>query len=272
MAGVAGTGPPRPGGGPFFRRPAAITAAVVAAMLLGWHAAVAVFRLPDFLLPSPVAVFQEFVAWPKLLAFHTWVTLLESLLGFGAAIAVAVPLAIAVVYSRALSATIYPILVLFQSVPKVALAPLFLVWVGIGMSSKVLVAMLVAFFPIVIDTATGLKAVEPEMLELTRVLRATPLQVFLQVRLPYAMPYFFSGLKVAVTLAVIGAVIGEFVGSDNQGLGFFINQESGQGHAARAFASVVILALMGIGLFGAVALAERVLLPWRRLTAMSNEG
>jgi NitT/TauT family transport system permease protein len=225
---------------------------------------VVAFRLPDFLLPPPAAVFREFLQWPRLLAFHTWVTLWESLLGFAAAIAVGVPLAVAVVYSRALSIAIYPILVLVQSVPKVALAPLFLVWVGIGLSSKILVAMLVAFFPIIIDTATGLKAVEPEMLELTRSLRATPLQVFLQVRLPYAMPYMFSGLKVAVTLAVIGAVTGEFVGADNRGLGFFINQESAQGHAARAFASVVILAGMGIGLFGAVALAERVLLPWRR--------
>ena len=146
------------------QRPAVVTGLVLVAMLLGWHVVVAAFRLPDFLLPSPVAVFREFLAWPKLLGFHTWVTLLESLLGFAAAIAAAVPLAIAVVYSRALSATIYPILVLFQSVPKVALAPLFLVWVGIGMSSKVLVAMLVAFFPIVIDTATGLNAVELEML------------------------------------------------------------------------------------------------------------
>ncbi len=251
---------------PLLRRPGAITAAILVAMLLGWHIVVIAFRLPDFLLPSPAAVFREFLAWPRLLAFHTGVTLLESLLGLAAAIAAGVPLAIAVVSSRALRATLYPILVLLQSVPKAALAPLFLVWVGIGMSSKVLVAMLVAFFPIVIDTATGLKAVEPEMLELTRSLRATPRQVFLQVRLPYAMPYFFSGLKVAVTLAVIGAVIGEFVGSDNQGLGFFINQESAQGHAARAFASVVILALMGIGLFGAVAVAERVCLPWRRAT------
>ena len=140
------------------------------------------------------------------------------------------------------------------------------------MSSKVMMAMLVAFFPIVIDTATGLKAVEPEMLELTRALRATPMQVFLQVRLPNAMPHVFSGLKVAVTLAMIGAVIGEFVGADNQGLGFFINQESAQGHAPRAFASVVILAFLGIGLFWAVALAERLLLPWRRATAETGPG
>ncbi len=243
--------------------PAAVFATALVAMLLVWYGVVTIFRLPDFLLPTPIAVFREFLLWPGLLGYHSAITLWESLLGFLAAIAVAVPLAVAVVYSRALSTTIYPILVLIQSVPKVALAPLFLVWVGIGVSSKVLVAMLVAFFPILIDTATGLKAIEPEMLELTRVLHATRLQVFLQVRLPYAMPYLFSGLKVGVTLAVIGAVTGEFVGADNQGLGFFINQESAQGHAARAFACVVILAFIGIGLFGAVALAERLLLPWR---------
>ncbi len=140
--------------GAFFRRPAVITTLILLAMLLGWHAVVAAFRLPDFLLPSPVAVFREFLAWPKLLAFHTWVTLLESLLGLAAAIAAGVPLAIAVVYSRALSATLYPILVVSQSVPKAALAPLFLVWVGIGMSSKVLVAMLVAFLSVVLGRIT----------------------------------------------------------------------------------------------------------------------
>jgi NitT/TauT family transport system permease protein len=249
------------------RRTGVITAAILAGMLLAWHAAVVVFRVPDFLLPSPLAVGREFLAWPGLLAYHTAVTLLESLLGLAAAIAVAVPLAIAIVYSRALSATIYPILVLLQSVPKIAFAPLFLIWMGIGMSSKVLVAMLVAFFPIVIDTATGLRAVEPEMLELTRSLRATRMQVFTQVRLPYAMPHFFSGLKVAVTLALIGAVIGEFIGSDNRGLGYFIYSESAAANTARAFASVVILAAMGMALYGAVALIERAALPWRRIAA-----
>ena len=248
-----------------------MTAAILTGMVFAWQAAVVVFRVPDFLLPSPLAVGREFLAWPELLAFHTSVTLLESVLGLAAAIAVAVPLAIAVVYSRALSATIYPILVLLQSVPKVAFAPLFLIWMGIGMSSKVLVAMLVAFFPIVIDTATGLRAVEPEMLELTRSLRATPMQVFAQVRLPYAMPYFFSGLRVAVTLAVIGAVIGEFVGSDNRGLGYFIYSEGAAANTARAFASIVILAALGIVLYGAVVLVERTLLPWHHIATASNE-
>ena len=244
--------------------PALAFAATLVGMVAAWHLVVVAFRVPSFLLPSPLAVAREFVAWPGLLARHTWATLLASLLGFGAAIVAGVPLAIAVVSSRGLKATVYPLLVLFQSVPKVALAPLFLVWVGIGLSSKVLVAMTVAFFPILIDTATGLNAVESEMLELARSLRATRAQTFLEVRLPFALPHLFSGLKVAVTLAVIGTVIGEFVGSDNRGLGYFIYAESAAGNTARAFASVVILAALGIALFAAVALAERVLLPWHR--------
>jgi NitT/TauT family transport system permease protein len=247
------------------------TAATFAALLIAWQAAVVAFRLPDFLLPSPLAVGREFFTWPGLLAFHTSVTLMEAVLGLAFAIVVAVPLAIAVVYSRALSATIYPILLLLQSVPKVAFAPLFLIWMGIGTSSKVVVATLVAFFPIVIDTATGLRAVEPEMLELTRSLGATPMQVLLQVRLAYAMPAFFSGLKVAVTLAVIGAVIGEFVGSDDRGLGYFIYSETAASNTARAFASVVVLATLGMLLYGGVALAEHALLPWRRIATAVNE-
>jgi NitT/TauT family transport system permease protein len=245
--------------------------AVFCSALLIWEAIVVAFRVPEFLLPSPLAVGREFFTWPGLLAYHTSVTLLETVLGLAFAIAVAVPLAIAVVYSRVLSATIYPLLLLLQSVPKVAFAPLFLIWMGIGMSSKVLVATLVAFFPIVIDTATGLRAVEPEMLELTRSLRATPMQVFLQVRLPHAMPAFFSGLKVAVTLAIIGAVIGEFVGSDDRGIGYFIYSETAAGNTARAFASVVVLAALGIVFYGAVAVIEHVLLPWRRIATAVNE-
>jgi NitT/TauT family transport system permease protein len=123
-----------------------------------------------------------------------------------------------------------------------------------------------------IDTATGLRAVEAEMLDLTRSLRATPMQVFLQVRLPNAMPHFFSGLKVATTLALIGAVIGEFVGSDNRGLGYFIYAESAANNTARAFASVVILAVLGVMLYGAVAFLERILLPWRRVAAATADS
>jgi len=192
---------------------------------------------------------------------HTWVTLYETVAGFFLALLIGLPLAILVVYSSILKNTIYPILLVFQSVPKVAIAPLFLIWIGYGEMSKVLIAAIVAFFPIVVNTATGLESVEAEILELTHSLHATKLQVFFKVRFPWALPYIFSGMKVAITLAVIGAVIGEFVGSD-KGLGYLILAASGEMNTALIFGVMAILALIGIVTFTAIDLLEKLICPW----------
>ena len=160
-----------------------------------------------------------------------------------------------------LNLTLYPILVATQSVPKVAIAPIILVWFGLGIESKLAIAFLVAFFPIVVDTATGLQSTPAGLLELARSLRASPLQVFAKVQFPAALPFIFSGAKVAVTLAVIGAVIGEFVGSMS-GLGNLLLTANSQLDSALAWAALVWLSILGILLFAAVALAERLLMPW----------
>jgi NitT/TauT family transport system permease protein len=158
---------------------------------------------------------------------------------------------------------IYPQIVVLQIVPKVAIAPLLLIWAGYGMTSKVLLALLISFFPIVVNMVTGLVAIEKELLELCRILHAGRWQEFSKVRLPNALPYLFSSLKVASTLAVIGAVIGEFVGG-SEGLGHLIIIANTEMRTSMSFVSLFSLSILGFLLYGIVVLAERVLMPWKK--------
>ena len=233
----------------------------ILAVIFAWHAIMAWFGVPGWLLPSPQAVIASAWEHRDLLPKHTSVTVIEILLGLAVSLLVGVPLAIIVVWSPFLRRTVYPLILGVQSVPKVALAPLFLIWVGYGMTSKVLIVASIAFFPIMVDTVTGLAIVERDLLDMVKVLRASTLQTFLKIRIPSAMPYFFSGTKVAVTLAVIGAVVGEFVGSD-VGLGYLILVSSSQLNTAMVFACLVILSLMGAILFEIVEALQRITCPW----------
>jgi ABC-type nitrate/sulfonate/bicarbonate transport system permease component len=176
---------------------------------------------PSWLLPAPSELALALGESRDELVRHSLVTLSETLLGFALSIAISIPLAAAVVHSTILRNTIYPILLAFQSVPKVAIAPLLVLWIGFGMLRKIVVVFLVCFFPIIVATATALSAVPAPLMELIRSLSASTMQTFIKIRVPTAMPYMFVGLKVAITLAVIGAVIGEFVGSED-GLGYLI--------------------------------------------------
>ncbi|TMJ33607.1 MAG: ABC transporter permease [Alphaproteobacteria bacterium] len=233
----------------------------VAVILLIWQAYTRVFAVSRIVLPAPSDIMLASIERYDLLLRETWPTFLESVYGFGLAVAIGIPLAVCVASSRMLNLTLYPILVATQSVPKVAIAPIILVWFGLGIESKLAIAFLVAFFPIVVDTATGLQATPSGLLELARSLRASPLQVFTKVQFPAALPFIFSGAKVAVTLAVIGAVIGEFVGSMS-GLGNLLLTANSQLDSALAWAALVWLSILGILLFAAVALAQRLLMPW----------
>jgi NitT/TauT family transport system permease protein len=233
----------------------------VAVILVLWQAYTRMFGISRIVLPSPSDIFLVSVARYDLLMRETWPTFLESVYGFGLAVAIGIPLAVCVANSRMLNLTLYPILVATQSVPKVAIAPIILVWFGLGIESKLAIAFLVAFFPIVVDTATGLQSTPSGLLELARSLRASRFQVFAKVQFPAALPFIFSGAKVAVTLAVIGAVIGEFVGSVG-GLGNLLLTANSQLDSALAWAALVWLSILGILLFAAVALAQRLLMPW----------
>jgi NitT/TauT family transport system permease protein len=233
-------------------------------ILVVWQIYTSWSGISRIVLPSPVDIglvsFQRY----DLLLKETWPTLIETILGFALALLIGIPLAVCVANSRLLNLAIYPILVATQSVPKVAIAPIVLVWFGLGMESKLALAFLVAFFPVVVDTATGLQATPPGLLELARSLRASPLQVFVKVQIPAALPFVFAGAKVAITLAVIGAVIGEFVGSVS-GLGNLLLSANSQLEGPLAWAALVWLSVLGIVLFAAVVLAERLLMPWAQI-------
>jgi NitT/TauT family transport system permease protein len=212
-------------------------------------------------MPAPSAILGEGWAWRHHFLGHTWVTLYETLGGFALSMVVGVPLAILIVYSPAVKSALYPLIVLMQSVPKIAIAPVLLLVVGHGEFPKVIVAFLVAFFPVVVDTATGLAATPPELLDLSRSYRASAFKTFAKVRLPMAMPFVFAGAKVAITLSVIGAVVGEFVGSD-QGLGYVILSATSYWKTELAFSAMILLSVMAIVLFAAVSLVERLACPW----------
>jgi NitT/TauT family transport system permease protein len=233
----------------------------LAGLLAAWHLYVVVFRIPMAVLPPPVAVWDATVKnWP-LLVSEGRITLLESVYGFLLAFVLGVPLAVAISSSRTLNLIFYPLLIATQSLPKVALAPLLLVWLGTGIESKLAIAWLVAFFPIVVDTATGLRNTPAEFLDLATSVRATGWQTFWKIRFPAALPFVISGAKVAITLAVIGAVIGEFVGS-SEGLGNLLLVANSQVNIALAFAALFGLGVLGIGLYAAVAGVELALKPW----------
>ena len=218
-------------------------------------------NLPTVVLPTPDKVLNAFIARFDLIVSEGWVTLKETLYGFILALVVGIPMAVAVANSRAMNRMFYPLLIGLQSVPKVALAPIILVWLGTGMESKLAIVWLVAFFPIIVDTVAGLRSTPRELLELARSLRATPMQVFLKVQLPAALPFIFTGAKVAITLAVIGAVIGEFVGS-SEGLGFLLLSATSQLDSPLAFAALFALSFLGMFVYLLVELAERLAAPW----------
>ena len=178
-----------------------------------------------------------------------------------ASVVIGVPIAIAIVWSEPFGKAIMPILIFSQTMPKVAIAPLFILWFGFGLLPKIVIAFLISFFPVVISMATGLLAVETEMLELIRSMAASKRQVFLKARIPTALPFLFSGLKVSITLCVIGAIVGEFVGA-NQGLGYLVLWANGQTQTALLFSVLVVLAVIGYALYSIVLYLERLAIPW----------
>jgi NitT/TauT family transport system permease protein len=237
--------------------------ATLALLVVAWHVATRIFDWPRWLVPSPVDVWDALREERDILPGHFGRTLYETLAGFGLAILGGIPLAVAIAYSRFLERTIYPVLLALNAVPKIAIAPILILWMGFGVGPKVVVTLLLCIFPIVISTAAGLKSTPPELVELVRSLDASPLQSFVKLRFPASLPHVFVGLKVAISLAVIGAVIGEFVGAE-KGLGYVIIASGGNVNTSLAFAAMVLLALMSIVLFYALVALERLLVPWAR--------
>ena len=248
-----------------------LPAALLLLALGVWEAWVRLAETPRWLLPPPSAVARSLVDDRDLLVDHGWVTLQAVLLGFGLALVAGILLATAIDASVVLERAVYPIVIASQTVPIVALAPLLLIWFGYGLLPKVLVAALIGFFPIAVNTVDGLRAVDREVLDLLRTFGAGRWARFRLAKLPEALPFVFSGAKVAITVCVIGAVFGELVGA-SAGLGYLMTRSTAQFLTARVFASIAVLSLMGVGLFALVAIAERLLLPWRRYTSGADRS
>ena len=229
--------------------------------VLLWQWACVEFRIATAVLPTPLQVLKAGLEHWDLLLIEGWVTLKETMLGFMLAVALGIPIAVAISNSQTLNLTFTPLLIALQSVPKVALAPILLVWLGTGIESKLAIAWLVAFFPIVVDTAAGLQSTPRELLELARSLRASRWEIFTKVQFPSALPFVVTGAKVAVTLAVIGAVIGEFIGS-SEGLGYVLLSATSQFNTPLAFAALFALAALGIIAYLLVVAIEWMLSPW----------
>lgn len=242
--------------------PAILPAALV---LIGsfvvWEVIVRAFHIRPIILPTPTSVFATLfdrwdVLWPNALY-----TAYETLLGFGLAIFVGVAFAVVIASSRVLRLALYPLLVMSQAIPVIAIAPLLVIWFGFGITSKVLVAALIAFFPVVVSTAAGLTSLDEGVVNLMRSFPASRFQIFIRARVPNALPEFFSGARVAAVFSVVGAVVGEWVGSD-RGLGSLIIRSNARLATDMVFAAIILLAVTGVSLFAAVGVIERLALPW----------
>lgn len=226
-----------------------------------WEFVVAVFSLPVYVLPAPGAVAAAIYDHFSLLAPNLGTTVLEVVEGFVAAIVVGVLVALLISSSKLAERLIYPLLVTSQAVPKIALAPVFLTWFGLGSLPRIVIAGLLAIFPIIINTTVGLVGVDKDLIRLAESAGASRRRVFWLVKLPGALPSFFSGLKLGVTLAVVGAVVGEFVGGDT-GLGYIVTNAQGNLDMTLAFAAIVVLSALGVVLFYAVEAIERRFVRW----------
>ena len=236
-------------------------AVLLALLLAAWEVAARAGWVENYLLPAPSEVARALVEDRALLLDDAWVTGQEVLLGFALAVALGVAIAIGLHLSTTARRTVYPLVVASQAIPVVVIAPILVIWFGFGMTPKLIVIALICFFPIVVNTLDGLRAVDPAQVKMLRTLGAGRWATLRRLELPAALPYLFSGAKVAVAVAVIGAVFGELVGSD-AGLGHVIQVGMAQLLTARVFAAVAILSAMAIGLFALVSALERLAVPW----------
>ncbi|MEO5764240.1 MAG: ABC transporter permease [Casimicrobiaceae bacterium] len=230
-------------------------------LLVLWDLAIRLFKIPPYLIPAPDKVVgQLYAEWPRLWR-ESMTTTYATLGGFGLSIVFGIPMAMMIAYSRTVESFVYPLLVFSQSVPKIAIAPLFVVWFGFGIIPKVIAAFMLGFFPIVVSTVMGFKSVDHDMLDLARSMKASRLATFMRISLPQALPSIFAGLKVSITLAVVGAVVGEFVGS-NSGIGYLLQIANGNFDLPLMFAALTVLSAIGVLLFVAVDVIERLMIPW----------
>jgi NitT/TauT family transport system permease protein len=253
------------------RRSLAWPLAVSLVILLAWEETVAALRVKAVLLPRPSVIAA--VAWRQgpLILEHMWPTFYQIVLGFLLALAGGVLVAVLITYSEIVRKGFYPLIVVSQIVPKVAVAPLFVVWFGLGDLSRLLLAFLIAFFPIVINTAAGLTSVDDDFVRMARACMGSRRQIFTKIRLPHALPLIFGGMKISITLAVIGVVVAEFVAAQ-RGIGYLIVMANGLLDTPLMMAAIAALSAMGLVLYGAVAGLERLVVYWHVRTESPRGG
>ena len=236
----------------------ALPVATAFLFLAAWQMIAVLGHISPAILPPPTMVLARLTENFSLIMKHAYPTTIETLLAFGISIPLGIVLAALLVYSTVAQQALYPNIIFFQLIPKIALAPLFIVWLGIGPSSRITFSVFICFFPILIATAAGLRAVETNMLRLCRSLRMSEWQVLVRIRFPTSPPYIFSGMKISVTLAIIGVVVGEFIASQ-QGLGYLILFASSRQQTDLALACIAVLCVVGLLLYGLVVVAEKAI-------------
>jgi len=232
-------------------------------VLVGWQLAVMIGGYPEIILPSPLAVAVDVFARRALLAEHSLITVWTILAGFGLSIVIGVPIALAIAFSPVLGRVLMPLLVVSNSVPKIAIAPLLLIWFGFGFKVNIVLAVLVAVFPIVINTVLGLRGLDPDLVRLGRIMGGDAWRIFVHIRLPAALPSIFAGLKLGITLATIGVIFGEMI-AGQQGIGYLSQFAASQLYTVMAFSCIACMSAMGIFLFYLVALVEALITGGRR--------
>jgi len=237
------------------------TAAAVTGFLAIWQLVVVGAGIKPYILPAPSEILAEIWNRQARYVVAADYTLRPMLLGFVAAVVVGVALALLVAFSRTMEQTLYPLLVFFQIVPKIAVAPLFIIWFGFGLAPKVLLVFLLSFFPVVVSAITAFRSVDPDILDLARSTGAGRWRTFVKVQIPHALPTLFTGFKVAAALSATAAVVAEFVASD-RGLGYLLLEANGNLNTSMAFGAVFVLTALGFALYAAVELAERLAIPW----------
>ncbi len=226
-----------------------------------WEAICRIFNVNQFVLPAPSAAFAAIVQYRYPLLRHSFVTLWTTMVGFGLAVAFGIVLGLIVGWSRAIYRGLYPVMIGFNSIPKVAVVPILVVWFGIGEVPSILTAFLISFFPIVVNVATGLATMEPELEDVLRALGASKLDIMLKVGIPRTQPYLFGSLKVAITLAFVGTVVSETIAA-NAGLGFLMVQAGSNFQMPLVFAGLILLAVEGIAMYAVFASVEVYFTRW----------
>jgi len=220
-----------------------------------------IFKIPNYILPSPIESIQALIAfWPQILK-NSFTTLSEVLIGYSATVVISIPVATLISYSKTFEKTLYPFMVLIQLIPKVAIAPLFVIWFGFGVTPKILMVFLLSFFPLLIDATVGLKSLNGRLVYLAKTMSDSEWKFFWKIKLPNALPHIFAGLKVSIAFATVGAIVAEFLGSDS-GLGNMLLRANGDYNTRLLFALLIVLSAMGIVFYKIIEFLERRIIPW----------